>query len=163
MESNREEGPEQIHFEGEPGEDMGWGPWGHGPWGRGPHMKWGRGPRGPRGPWAFGGPFGGRFWGGFGPGPGPFGSGFGGPFGGFGPESKSAWEALAGVGFDVMRLLRAGVLASGGDTARLAQLRGILERARDDLNAFLGQGKSSSGENPAAGATPTSGESGPII
>jgi hypothetical protein len=159
MAGNRDYDKQQAHFESDPEEDMGWQPWAHGPWGRGPRGPWGRGPRGPRGPWGFSGPFGGWFGRGFGPGFDPgFGPGFGGPFGGFGgfgPEARPEWESLFQVGFDVVRLARAGVLASGGDAARLGQLRGILERTRDELNAFLGQSKPSGAENPTAGATPT--------
>jgi hypothetical protein len=135
-----------VHFQAE--EDVGWGPWGPGP--GGPGGPWG-GPgwhgHGRRGPWGRGGPFGRKFGWGFGP-------GFGGPFGGFGPEGGPERKALMGVGFDVLRLVQASVLASGGDTTRLAQLRGILEHTRDELNAFLGQPKTGAGQSPAAGGAP---------
>jgi hypothetical protein len=65
------------------------------------------------------------------------------------------------VGFDVMRLVRAGLLASGGNSARLTQLRGILEHTRDELNAFLGQPSSEGGQ--PEGATPTSDTPGSIL
>lgn len=142
------------NFEREPvhgGEDEDWG----GPWGRGPHGRhghWGRGPRG-RG-------FGPEFGPGFGPG---MRKGFG-PFGGFGPfdpEQNPERAAFGRVAFDVMRLVRAGLLASGGNTARLTQLRGILEHTRDELNAFLGQ--PSSGSDTGDGPTPTSDTSGSVI
>jgi hypothetical protein len=154
MEGNREQSGEQARFESE---GMGWGPWGPGPWGWGPRGPGGRGPwgHGPwgrrgRGPWGFGGPFGGGpFGGGFGP-------GVGGPFGeGFGPESRTEWNALLQVGFDILRLLRAGVLASGGDTARLGRLRGILERTRDELNGFLGQGGPGGTAGTSTSGSPT--------
>jgi hypothetical protein len=57
-----------------------------------------------------------------------------GRFGGARPEMR----ALAHEGREVARLMRAAVLASAGDPERLTQLRGIVERARTDLQAFLG-------------------------
>jgi DNA-binding PadR family transcriptional regulator len=75
---------------------------------------------------------------------GPFG---GGPFGGgpFGREARPELGALVREGMEVARLMRAAVLASGGDPERLSRLRAIVERAKGDLNAFLG--------HPAAGGT----------
>jgi hypothetical protein len=50
---------------------------------------------------------------------------------------------------EVARLMRAAVMASGGDPERLARLRAIVERARADLDDFLGQSPSASGERPS--------------
>jgi hypothetical protein len=60
-----------------------------------------------------------------------------------------------------MRLVRAGLLASGGNSDRLAQLRRILEHTRDELNAFLGQ--PSTGGEGGHGPTPTNDTPGTVI
>lgn len=153
MAHDREFASGPAHFGGEDEEE-----WGHGPWGRGP-----RGHHGPRGR-------GGRGFGpGFGPwfGPGPRG-GFGpfghfGHFGPFGPEQNAERDAFMRVGFDVARLVRAALLASGGNSARISQLRGILEKTRDELNAFLGQPAASSGGAGQEGTTPTSDTPGQVL
>lgn len=143
-----------VHFEGGAEEEAGAGPWGWGPAGRGP---WGHRRHGP---WGRHGPFGGWFGRGFGPG---FGPGFGGPFGGFGREGGPEWEGLMRVGFDVVRLVQAGLLASGSDTARLAQLRSILEHTRDELNAFVGQPKPGAGQSAGTGGAPRGETSGQVL
>jgi len=51
---------------------------------------------------------------------------------------------------EVARLMRAAVLASGGDPARLARVRAIVERAKSELNQFLGQGETL-GDTPPSG------------
>jgi DNA-binding PadR family transcriptional regulator len=130
------------------------------------HNQEQEGPRhGPGGHHGHGGP-------GFGPEDGPDGGpdgwgrgrrGWGGPFGGrggpFGREAQPELGALMREGMEVARLMRAAVLASGGDPAKLARIRGIVERAKGDLNAFLGQ--SSQAPNPESGSSTPSGE-GPI-
>jgi len=85
---------------------------------------------------------------------GPFGFG-GGPFG---RHARPELRALRHDSMEVARLMRAAVLASGGDPERLARLRTIVERARDELNTFLGQQRPS--ESPAG--DPASGGEGPI-
>jgi hypothetical protein len=73
-----------------------------------------------------------------------------GPFGG-GPFWREAGPELGAIrreSMEVGRLMRAAVLASGGDPARLARLRAIVERTKAELNQFLGQG-----EAPSAGST----------
>jgi DNA-binding PadR family transcriptional regulator len=110
---------------------------GHGGPGFGPEGDpdgWGRGRRG------WGGPFGGR----------------GGPFG---RDARPELGALMREGMEVARLMRAAVLASGGDPEKLARIRGIVERAKGDLNAFLGQSGGPSA--PESGGTPPAGE-GPV-
>lgn len=91
---------------------------------------------------------------------GPFGRPFhGGPWG---REARPELHALRHEAMEVVRLTRAAVLATGGDPERLARLRAIVERTRDDLNAFLGQSApqgAPASERP--GATPHAGE-GPI-
>jgi len=86
------------------------------------------------------------------------GFGFGGR--GFG-HGASAWRearpelhAIRHESMEVARLMRAAVLASGGDPERLARLRSIVERTRNELDAYLGQGPSSSAgpaQQPPAG------------
>src|SRR5262249_18413203 len=85
---------------------------------------------------------------------GPFGLG-GGPFG---RHARPELRALRHDSMEVARLMRAAVLASGGDPERLARLRTIVERTRDELSTFLGQQRPS--EPPAS--DPTSGGGGPI-
>ncbi len=67
-----------------------------------------------------------------------------GPFGGPGSawrEAKPELVALRHESGEVARLMRAAVLASGGDRERLARLRAIVERTKGELNEFLGQGE----------------------
>jgi hypothetical protein len=59
---------------------------------------------------------------------------------------------------EVARLMRAAVLASGGDPERLSRLRGIVERAHGELDAYLGQARP---EHPAP-PEPPAGASGPV-
>jgi DNA-binding PadR family transcriptional regulator len=99
----------------------------HGP--RGPRGPIPHGPHGPEGP---GGPEGG-----------PWGGGFG-----FWRDLRPELRALRHEGMEVARLMRAAVMASGGDPERLARLRAIVERTRADLDTFLGQGPGSSGTQP---------------
>jgi DNA-binding PadR family transcriptional regulator len=102
-----------------------WGEFGgHGPRGWGEH---GHRPHGP-----FGGP----------------GGPFGGPGGPFGREARPELSALRRESMEVARLMRAAVLASGGDPARLARVRAIVERAKGELNQFLGQGETLGGTPP---------------
>ena len=127
-------GPGGHHGRGGRGEP-GFGPEG-GPDG-GPD-GWGRGRRG------WGGPFGGR----------------GGPFG---REAQPELGALMRQGLEVAQLMRAAVLASNGDPEKLARIRGIVERAKGDLNAFLGQSgpQASQQPNPETGNAAPTGE-GPV-
>ncbi len=90
---------------------------------------WGRGRRG------WGGPFGGR----------------GGPFG---RDAQPELGALMREGMEVARLMRAAVLTAGGDPERLARIRGIVERAKGELNAFLGQSSPESGNAAPSGEGP---------
>ena len=71
---------------------------------------------------------------------------FGGPGGPFGREARPELGALRRESMEVARLMRAAVLASGGDPARLARVRAIVERAKGELNQFLGQGESPAAE-----------------
>jgi DNA-binding PadR family transcriptional regulator len=66
---------------------------------------------------------------------------FGGPGGPFAREARPELSALRRESMEVARLMRAAVLASGGDPARLARVRAIVERTKNDLNQFLGQGE----------------------
>ena len=66
---------------------------------------------------------------------------FGGPGGPFGREARPELGALRRESMEVARLMRAAVLASGGDPARLARVRAIVEHAKSELNQFLGQGE----------------------
>jgi len=130
---------------------------------------------GPGGPWSWGergGPRGGRGRGfGFGPGFGP--GGPGGP--GFGPGAfgPGAWrgqpeaQALAREVRDVGRLMLMAGMQSIGQPERLTQLKGIVERTRGEIEAFLNQSQSQPGHagqsGPADGPqTPTGDESGPV-
>lgn len=56
---------------------------------------------------------------------------------------------------EVARLLRAAVMASGGDAERLRRLRAIVTRARGELDEFLGQSRQGQ-----AGPTDQPGQSG---
>ncbi len=83
---------------------------------------------------------------------------FGGPGGPFWREARPELGALRRESMDVARLMRAGVLASGGDPARLARLRAIVERTKAELNQFLGQGEtptSGSADEQPTGEGPT--------
>lgn len=66
---------------------------------------------------------------------------------------------MAIEGREVARLMRAAVLASAGNPERLAQLRGIVAHARNELQAFLGQ--QPSGTQPGHGQQ-NPGASGPV-
>lgn len=96
------------------------------------------------GPWGRGGPGG------------PWGHhhhGHGGPFG---REARPELRALRDEAGQVARLMRAAVLASGGDPQRLARLRAIVSRAKSDLEAYLGQaepGGASEGAGTAGAGT----------
>ncbi len=99
-------------------------------------------------------------WGG--PGFGEHGHGPGGPFG---HHARPELRALRHESMEVARLMRAAVMASGGDPERLARLRGIVERTRDELNAFLGQGPAGERpgpETPPSPATPPEGGPTPL-
>jgi DNA-binding PadR family transcriptional regulator len=78
----------------------------------------------------------------------------GGPFG---REARPELRALRDEVGQVVRLMRAAVLASGGDPQRLARVRAIVTRTRTDLEAYLGQATSSGegapGDESGAGAT----------
>jgi DNA-binding PadR family transcriptional regulator len=141
----------------------------HGHHEHGPHSGPESGPGGPGGPWAWGerGPRGGRR-GGFGPGFGP--GGPGGP--GFGPGAfgPGAWrgqpeaQALAREVRDVGRLMLMAGMQSIGQPERLSQLKGIVERARGEIEAFLNQAHSQpnqSGPSTVSDA-PQGDESGPV-
>ena len=65
--------------------------------------------------------------------------GHGGPFG---RQARPELRALRDESIEVARLMRAAVLASGGDPERLARLRAIVSRTHADLDAFLGQDRS---------------------
>lgn len=102
-----------------------------------------------------------------GPGRGPWGSGGhrhhhhgeGGPFRW---ESRGELRDLARESRDVAHLMRNAVMASGGDPERLARLRGIVERARGEIQAYLqeqqgteapkgeGEGTAPTGDGPTA-------------
>jgi DNA-binding PadR family transcriptional regulator len=79
--------------------------------------------------------------------------GHGGPFG---REARPELGALRHESFEVARLLRAAVLASGGDPERLARLRSIVERTHKELDEYLGQSRPESG----AGQAPAEGQQG---
>jgi DNA-binding PadR family transcriptional regulator len=102
-----------------------------------------------------------------GPWGGPHGKHWHGPHGHHGPFSREAGpelHALRHESGEVMRLMRAAVMVSGGDPERLARLRAIVERAKGDLNEFLGQGQRSE-TGAASGAereTPSAPASGPV-
>ncbi len=75
--------------------------------------------------------------------------GHGGPFG---HQAQPELGALRQETGEVARLLWASVMAAGGDPAKLAHLRTIIEGTRSQLQEFLGQGQSqpSAGSEPAA-------------
>jgi len=141
----------------------------HGHHEHGPH---GGPDSGPGGPWAWGerGPRGGRRGGfGFGPGFGP--GGPGGP--GFGPGAfgPGVWrgqpeaQALAREVRDVGRLMLMAGMQSIGQPERLSQLKGIVERARGEIETFLNQSQSRSQSQPGASdapQSPTGDDSGPV-
>jgi len=90
------------------------------------------------------------------------GPGHRGPFPGpWGREARPELHALRREAMEVVRLTRAAVLATGGDPERLARLRGIVEHARDELNAFLGQPTPKEAPRPSDATTPPSGETTP--
>ena len=98
------------------------------------------------GPWGHGGPGGPWGWGHHHHERGPFGR-----------EARPELRALREEAGQVARLMRAAVLASGGDPQRLARLRAIVSRAKGELEAYLGQA-APSGEGDETGA----GTSGPV-
>ncbi len=68
--------------------------------------------------------------------------GHGGPFG---HQAQPELAALRQEGAEVARLFWAAVMAAGGDPAKLARLRGIVEGTRDQLREFLGQSQPGTG------------------
>lgn len=86
-----------------------------------------------------GGPFG---WGGH--------HGRGGPFG---HQAQPELDALRREGMEVARLMMASVMASGGDPEKLAKLRAIIEKTRNNLQEFLGQAQASAGGEAASAPT----------
>lgn len=141
----------------------------HGPHG-GPHGPGAEGgpEGGPRGPWSWGERGGPR---GRGPGGPGFGFGPGGP--GFGPGAfgPGAWlgqpeaQALAREARDVGRLMLMAGMQSIGQPERLTQLKGVIERTRTDLEAFLNQTQSqpsASGGASAPDANDAGDQSGPV-
>jgi DNA-binding PadR family transcriptional regulator len=70
----------------------------------------------------------------------------------FGRYARPELRALRHESMEVARLMRAAVLASGGDPERLARLRAIVTHTRDELNAYLGQGGSAQSDTPPAPA-----------
>lgn len=103
----------------------------HGP--RGPQ---GPVPHGPHGPEETEGPEGG-----------PWGGPWGGAFG-FWRDVRPELRALRHESMEIARLMKAAVMASGGDPERLARLRAIVKRTRADLDDYLGQGQGSAGTRP---------------
>jgi hypothetical protein len=96
---------------------------------------------------------------------GPFGGGpgFGRGRRGFGPFGWQMSPELMDLGresMEVARLLRAAVMASGGDAERLGRVRAIITRTRGDLNEFLGQ--PSQGGRASQPEQPTGGPEGPV-
>lgn len=80
-----------------------------------------------------------------------------GPFGRARPELRE----LRHEAMEVARLMRAAVLASGDDPARLERLRAIVRHTRDELDEFLGQPRAQSAPSEQAeGQTPD--EGGPV-
>jgi DNA-binding PadR family transcriptional regulator len=74
---------------------------------------------------------------------GPRGGGFrweGHRHGPFGREMHHELRDLRHESVEVARLMRAAVMASGGNPERLQRLRAIVQRARGELNELLGQG-----------------------
>lgn len=78
-----------------------------------------------------------------GPGRGPF---------GFDRETRPELAALGREAMEVAHLMRAAVMASGGNPEQLARLRAIVERAHGELNAFLGQGQTPPRQEPTSAA-----------
>jgi DNA-binding PadR family transcriptional regulator len=74
-------------------------------------------------------------------------------------EGRGELRSLHHDSMEVARLMRAAVMASEGRPERLEQLRGIVGRARTDLNAFLGQ--PGAGNADPRGPTPPGGPAGP--
>jgi DNA-binding PadR family transcriptional regulator len=70
----------------------------------------------------------------------------------FGREMRPELRALRHEGLEVARLLRAAVMVAHDDPERLARLRAIIVRTRDDLNGFLGQGQAHAAESPGSPA-----------
>lgn len=82
---------------------------------------------------------------------------------GHGPfeQARPELRALRHDAMDVARLMRAAVLASDGDPARVERLRGIVQQAREELEQFLGQRRTESvPSEPREGQS--TGESGPV-
>lgn len=78
----------------------------------------------------------------------------GGPFG---RQMRPELRELRHESMEVARLMRAAVLASGGDPERLKRLRQIVARTRGELDAFLGQSGT-----PGAGQGPATSHEGPV-
>lgn len=99
----------------------------------GPHERFEQGPR--RGPWGWSEP------------------GRGGP--GFGWRGQSEARDLAHQARELGRLMLMAGMQSIGDPERLTKLRGIVDRTRAELDAFLREsgGPSSSANSPAGGDT----------
>ncbi|MFI5272906.1 MAG: PadR family transcriptional regulator [Ktedonobacterales bacterium] len=77
----------------------------------------------------------------------------------FGRQARPELRAIRDEGVQVARLMRAAVMASGGDPERLARLRAIVTRTRRELEAYLGQG----GEpRPDDAAGDEAGATGPV-
>lgn len=85
----------------------------------------------------------------------------GGPFGGgpFGRRFPEELRELATEGREVAHLMRAAVISTQGNPERLAQLRGIVERARNELRAFVGEQPS---DAPSSGNPPYTPPTGPV-
>ena len=102
----------------------------------GPHERFEQGPR--RGPWGWSEP------------------GRGGP--GFGWRGQPEARDLAHQARELGRLMLMAGMQSIGDPERLTKLRGIVDRTRAELDAFLRES-----DGPSAGASsPAGGDTGPI-
>lgn len=84
--------------------------------------------------------------------------GRGDPWGAARPEMR----ALFHEGRAVARLMRAAVLTSAGDPERLTRLRGIVERARNELQAFVDNAGPGAQQRPEGPTQPGSSASGPV-
>ncbi len=80
-----------------------------------------------------------------------------GPRGPFSETIDPALRALGSEAFETARLMRDAVFAARGDTARLEQLRTIVEQTQASLRAFIAQ---QSSETPPTGQPPAG--SGPV-
>jgi DNA-binding PadR family transcriptional regulator len=68
----------------------------------------------------------------------------------FGHQARPELRALREESVQVARLMRAAVMASGGDPERLARLRAIVTRTRGELETYLGQTPSPAPESSGA-------------